>query len=150
MRKETTEQLDLFRKQQEQAQNTLPSRQFEASPIGGGERWTANPKKRKREKEAIPGVRLRKPSSGIPQEKDISSQKALVNVSENRHSSGKQEESQHHQTQGIPSTSQDLGTAPASPSQAPDDQSSAFRKVSSVKKIGGGLGLGDYLSDEDT
>ena len=154
VQKETSEQLDLFRKQQEQAQKTQVTERSEKSPIEEGERWTSGPKKRKREKETIPGVKLRK-SSSATQEKET----ALLDTpaktswagaaSRDRRISSEQEESQEVQTQAIPSRIQSSGTAAISTLQTLDKKPPTSAKVSSSQATGGGLGLGNYSSDED-
>ena len=75
VKRETTEQLDLFRKQQEEADKASLGEGEEAddstakgkagSPEAGETQWAVNAKKRKRakEKEGLKGVKLRKSSS---------------------------------------------------------------------------------------
>lgn len=71
MKKETTEQLDIFRRQQEEADKAIVSEAVgvgETSPVGGiptGEsQWGINARKRKRAKgrEALLGTKVRKTS----------------------------------------------------------------------------------------
>lgn len=75
MRRETTEQLDLFRRQQEEADKALLGDSGDAGvvneagkasspPVGEGQ-WAVNARKRKRvkEKEGLKGVKLRKSST---------------------------------------------------------------------------------------
>ena len=73
VKKETTEQLDAFRRQQEEADKALFSGEAGAddeigaagSPVQEDSQWTVNARKRKRakEKEILKGVKLRKGSS---------------------------------------------------------------------------------------
>lgn len=71
VKKETTEQLDVFRRQQEEADKALLSEATstnDASPLGltsSESQWAINARKRKRakEKEGLKGVKLRKMSS---------------------------------------------------------------------------------------
>ena len=71
VKKETIEQLDLFRRQQEEADKALlleeSGRQEDkaGSPTGEGSQWAINARKRKRvkEKEGIKGLKLRKSST---------------------------------------------------------------------------------------
>jgi hypothetical protein len=81
VRKETAEQLEIFRKQREAAEKV----QFEeddtpayaggmAVSPGTGETWVARPKKRRRDKESAPvlGAKLRKMSSAELETSDVS------------------------------------------------------------------------------
>ena len=74
MKRETTEQLDLFRRQQEEADKALLEESGEkedgeggkaGSPTAGENQWAINARKRKRvkEKEVLKGVKVRKESS---------------------------------------------------------------------------------------
>ena len=74
VKRETTEQLDLFRRQQEEADKALLKESGEkedgeggkaGSPTAGENQWTINARKRKRvkEKEVLKGVKVRKGSS---------------------------------------------------------------------------------------
>lgn len=71
VKKETTEQLDVFRRQQEEVDKALLSEAAgtnDASPLGlasSDSQWAINARKRKRvkEKEGLKGVKLRKMSS---------------------------------------------------------------------------------------
>lgn len=75
VKKETTEQLDAFRRQQEEADKALLSGEAGAddeigtagSPVQEESQWTVNARKRKRakEKEILKGVKLRKGSSSV-------------------------------------------------------------------------------------
>lgn len=74
VKRETTEQLDLFRRQQEEADKALLKESGEnqdgeggkaGSPTAGENQWAINARKRKRakEKEVLKGVKVRKGSS---------------------------------------------------------------------------------------
>lgn len=74
VKRETTEQLDLFRRQQEEADKALLEESGEkedgeggkaGSPTAGENQWAVNARKRKRtkEKEVLKGVKVRKGSS---------------------------------------------------------------------------------------
>jgi len=67
VRKETTERLELFRKQQEELEKAALAEQDDAAPTARleEETWHVAPRKRKRtrEKEVLVGVKLRKSSS---------------------------------------------------------------------------------------
>jgi hypothetical protein len=127
VRKETAEQLEIFRKQREAAEKV----QFEeddtpayaggmAVSPGTGETWVARPKKRRRDKESAPvlGAKLRKMSSAELETSDVS---------------GVRDDATVHTKKPVPaSTQQPEATAPG-PTTAP----AAI------------LGLGDYSSDDD-
>jgi len=153
VRKETTEQLDLFRRQQEEADKALleqagDEQEFEEGKPGSPtteSRWSVNAKKRKRvkEKEGLKGVKLRKSSSSthdkiatlakvrgdsVPSPKPETS-----NFTENTKLDDKASlSSSHLQTAKPPKHSTTITNA-TKPAQGPTP----------------GLGLGGYSSDED-
>ena len=65
IRKETSEQLALFRKQQEEAEREAITKVTSGSPVEEQESWVVHGKKRKlgRDKESLLGVKLRRKSS---------------------------------------------------------------------------------------
>jgi hypothetical protein len=65
IRKETSEQLALFRKQQEEAEREALAKTASGSPVEEQESWVVHSKKRKlgRDKESLLGVKLRRKSS---------------------------------------------------------------------------------------
>ncbi|CAC9893481.1 unnamed protein product [Aureobasidium pullulans] len=69
VRKETAEQLEAFRRQQEDTEKASREAAPEASNQSEGDTWAFNARKRKRnrEKEAIAGLKLRKSSSSTAQ-----------------------------------------------------------------------------------
>lgn len=70
MRKETLEQLDVFRKQQEEAERRALEEENNGPPAAENAQWIASGRKRKKGHEGglLKGVRLKKPASG-PEEK---------------------------------------------------------------------------------
>lgn len=150
LRKETSEQLELFRKQQEQAHKVELVEESNKSPVGDEEHWTAGPRKRKREKEAIRGVKIRK-SSSAAQDKANSVPKLAATdglqeaiVSGNRESSGSPRNAEDQKKAG-PTISKVVPTeAPVTLSKTP---SRASVKTSSLPVTG--LGLDSYSSSED-
>ena len=82
MKKETTEQLDIFRKHQEEADKSLladgevDDRKTEGSPEASESTWAVNARKRKRAKEeGLKGIKLRKSSSTAEAPKDLPDKK---------------------------------------------------------------------------
>lgn len=143
VKKETTEQLDVFRRQQEEADKALLSEAAgtnDASPLGLVSResqWAINAPKRKRakEKEGLKGVKLRKLSS--PSANDQAT--LIVDGNEATLAKG-------------PSVvnTDDLIKEAQSPSVSSDN--AAIRSSTSPtqeKPITLGLGLVGYSSDED-
>ncbi|KAI9716482.1 MAG: hypothetical protein M1812_005377 [Candelaria pacifica] len=159
VKKETTEQLDLFRKQQEEADKALLLAETNAekanpgggsaSPIAEEEQWVINGRKRKKgkDKEALKGVKLRKSSSTY--ERPALSPAASPSIDH-----AKNEDKQHGPK---------LPTKNNSPTEKPneDDVTTASARLSSeskpratsvTKRAFGevaSLGLGDYSSDDD-
>ena len=81
IRKETIEQLDLFRKQQEEAEKAMLAEQNIDDPPGEEEQWVISERKRKKgkNKEALRVVKLRKSSTSeqaLPASKAASSPEA--------------------------------------------------------------------------
>lgn len=146
MKKETTEQLDIFRRQQEEADKAIMSEAVgvgDTSPIGGippGEsQWALNARKRKRAKgrEALLGAKVRKTSSA----NEYSSLAATTehNEAEAVSASVQKEDKPVANAKGI--------VQALSPTSTSDDGGidiPARERPSAV-----GLGLIDYSSDED-
>lgn len=150
MKKETTEQLELFRRQQDEADKaalkeadtetaTAPSPSAQQSPDSV---WAVNARKRKRAKDndTIPGLKLRKSSSTAKEPASVSSAKSPASPArapyEKLPSAQKTEELERPQgPQTGPSTS-------VSHPQIHPSTSAAKPQV-------GVLGLAVYSSDED-
>ncbi|KAI4171147.1 MAG: hypothetical protein LQ348_006989 [Seirophora lacunosa] len=150
VKKETTEQLELFRRQQDEADKanlkeadtettTAPSPSERQSPDSP---WAVNARKRKRAKynDTIPGLKLRKSSSTAKEPASVSSAKSPTSParapSEKLRSAQKTEEVERPQgPQTGPSTS--VGHPQTHPTTGP------------AKPQVGVLGLAAYSSDED-
>lgn len=151
VRKETTEQLDLFRRQQEEVDKTiLEEGGATEEGTGGGKAgnptaeettWAVNAKKRKRakEKEGLKGVKLRKSSSTVETTKErettgleVGNEKLIASV-------GNKSIRKTAAVQRV-----------ASPSTASDKAPTPISKQANGGIVGtAGLGLGGYSSDED-
>ncbi|THY33241.1 hypothetical protein D6D00_01047 [Aureobasidium pullulans] len=107
VRKETAEQLEAFRRQQEDTEKASREAAPEASNQSEGDTWAFNARKRKRnrEKEAIAGLKLRKTSSSMAQ----TTSDARVGA--------------------ITTTSDDKNAPPSSPAPTPADQSASAKSV---------------------
>ena len=143
VKKETSEQLEIFRRQREEADKaalddpgtTQDVATGSGSPVEG-ESWTTSKKRRRgKEKDALKGIKLRKTSSAAD-DKDIQS--------------GKEGEAQsvHGRTEGnLPVKSSnalnDTKTVEAESTAKLGPPASPPKIMKSV------LGLGDYSSDED-
>ena len=144
LKKETTEQLDVFRKQQEEADKAFLSLEAATTSVGGGipeveqEQWAVSGRKRKKggDKEVLPGVKKRKlPSTG---EKPIQRKSASPPPKPTfKHVQGR--------TSDDGGTDTSPATAPKRTSLKAADASSTASKPASS---GGILGLA-YDSDDD-
>lgn len=146
VKKETIEQLDLFRRQQEEADKALLLRDDDGTGQGIGssnleeEQWKTTAKKRKRvgEKETLKGVKLRKPSTS---EKPTSTPAAQPQLST--------------QTAEMKRSSSTAGSLGQSPGEKAEFASSEGQKADNpgpnANRIpaGGLLGL-DYGSDDES
>ena len=146
VRKETSERLEQFRKQQEQAQKAEPSEESKKGPVAEEEHWTAAPRKRKREKDAIPGVKLRKSSSEAQVQASsisvLSADSHRENIaSRNPGNSRSRNNAQNLTTKTAPSVSKTSST------EVPSTQPQAAVKPSSSPGIA--LALGNYSSSDD-
>ncbi|MCJ1270807.1 hypothetical protein MMC22_010704 [Lobaria immixta] len=151
VKKETTEQLDVFRRQQEEADKALLSEAAstnDASPLGlasSESQWAINARKRKRakEKEGLKGVKLRKLStaSETPAKLVEPDPAALVPVDEKEGALGK----------GPSTENRDDMIKEAQLSPVASDNAAITSSASSTKEkpITLGLGLVGYSSDED-
>lgn len=150
VKKETTEQLDLFRKQQEQADKALleeggnideaKGEGQAGSPTGGENQWAVNAKKRKRvkEKESLKGFKLRKSSSTA--ERPTASPKERQEV-----------EKVVDATPPEPNVESNKSASPVSTGIAtPTEASQSTIKGGTPKPaVTPNLGLGGYSSDEE-
>ena len=163
VKRETTEQLDLFRRQQEEADKALLEESGEkedgeggkaGSPTVGESHWAINARKRKRakEKEVLKGVKVRKGSStnetpvGLGSERRESASQepekgdAIVSAQDSREekiSSAKKDLDEKVVPEGLASP------APTSSTTAPSKQNAGAASKPAA------LGLAGYSSDEE-
>lgn len=139
MKKETTEQLDLFKRQQDEREkleriNETPSKPAES------EVWTVSGRKRRRgkEKDVLPGVKVRK-SSSVTETADIAASKAQNSPPETVQSELDKSRQQtfSHEIVKEPPKLLDRGSMLGQPSPSLPSPPAAS------------LGLGGYSSDED-
>ena len=155
MKKETREQLDLFRRQQEEADKALREgengKEVEqaGSPTGGDSQWAFSGKKRKRlkEKEGLRGVKLRKPSlaqdAGVFLDTEKGKSAALVTVNASKQSADiEAKEKPTHNAEAGHSYPSNTGTASRPLPTAVNDSSTSHKALPS-------LGLASYSSSED-
>lgn len=152
VKKETTEQLELFRRQQEEADKVVLKDEDTGSVSNGAgspsllspgdSQWVINARKRKRAKnnDTLPGLKLRKSSSASKEQASVSAKGSPV-------SPGTTSSEKHSSKQTATDTSQratSLTTIdkPTSPTPTLSSPTSAKPQV-------GTLGLGGYSSDED-
>ena len=148
VRKETTEQLEIFRRQQEEAEKAaFRERENEDAPLGE-QQWTAPARKRRRAKEKDPllGVKLRKLSTTAETSGSLEERQSPTKTS---HTTPKDVESVKSPTK--PDTEQRTPKPPHSGSHnntfaATSSVLTSFKDKGSPPKQ---LGLGNYSSDED-
>ncbi len=165
VKRETTEQLDIFRRQQEEADKVIlaegggteggTGETKAASPTAEGSAWAVNARKRKRakEKEGLKGVKLRKSSSTVETPKelecaspDVQEKKAITPAEDTRE--------RDEVLSGIAATDKSPAeTVISHPTQPDKASATATTKQASgtISKSAAtaGLGLGGYSSDED-
>lgn len=148
VKKETTEQLDQFRRQQELADKAFLEETQEVgeqsgqahklgSPTSGTSQWAVNTRKRKRvkEKDSLPGVKLRKSSTNDIEPSEISPSKSLSITGD-----------------GSVLASEKLPRSQASAAVAeaqPAGLDSATCPPNEARPVNRGLGLAVYSSDEE-
>lgn len=151
VKKETIEQLDIFRRQQEEADKALLLRDDDGTAQGTGtsgleeEQWKTTAKKRKRtgEKETLKGVKLRKAStSEKPTSTPVSKPQSSVPTAEPKTSSPKADP--------LPQSPDDKATINPMPEHPiPKAQQVAKPELNSNKTPGALLGLA-YGSDDES
>ena len=163
VKRETTEQLDLFRRQQEEADKALLKESGEkeggeggkaGSPTGGESQWAINARKRKRvkEKEVLKGVKVRKGSSTSETPVGLGGERRGSNFQEPE--KGKDIVSAQNSTEKINSSAErDLGgkavsEALASPTLKSGTAAPAKHDPGAASKPAI-LGLAVYSSDEE-
>jgi hypothetical protein len=140
VRKETAEQLEIFRKQREAAEKAQFEEDNDSAPNAGEagspisqETWAAKPKKRRRDKEIVPsqGGKLRKMSSTDSGKPDSPSLKTAV----------AEDHSKTTSTVTRPNNALETDVEPTTKPGVP-----SLEQNSTVAAV---LGLGNYSSDED-
>ena len=160
IKKETTEQLDLFRRQQEEADKALLAEAADGSGanvvVGGGsveeEQWVVSSKKRRRgkEKEVLKGVKLRKTSSaGESKTPQLDKRGSPTSPTSERATKAlgavpKDKGASTTDSMTAKSTTDGEGANSAATSGSPSDAGTVPAKQSAAV-----LGLGDYSSDDD-
>ena len=154
MKRETVEQLHLFRKQQEEADRALLSQDSTVdevggdgqagSPVEGQNQWAVNTRKRKRsnEKEKLKGLKLRKSSTAEP----------VASLPVNAHRDGnKAKEATTASKKAEETPSKTKSEIPNLPDQAVVSSAKGFdsQAISPKPTSLTGLGLGGYSSEED-
>ncbi|KAK8193231.1 N-terminal domain of NEFA-interacting nuclear protein NIP30-domain-containing protein [Phyllosticta capitalensis] len=152
VQKETSEQLDAFRRQQEEAERAARlDGDTQGSPPAEEEHWASAGKKRKKgkDRENLLGVKLRKASSA-----DDKSSKAASSQNDNGMASERTQPANDTSIKSSPSDLKDDSDkqAASSPKSSSLPESSAETKqkpTAASKPTSAGLGLAGYSSDED-
>ncbi|KAI5256690.1 hypothetical protein E4T42_01499 [Aureobasidium subglaciale] len=150
VRKETAEQLEAFRRQQEDTEKASREAAPEASNQSESDTWAFNARKRKRnrEKEAIAGIKLRKSSSSMAQmTEDAGATSGAVS----------DDKKQSPPSPGPAPASQSASAKPVQPPVAAMDEvvsdqvnkAPATVRASASPKPAAALGLAAYSSDDD-
>lgn len=166
VRRETSEQLALFRKHQEEAEREAIAKA--GSPVEEQDTWTVSNKKRKKapEKGSVLGVKLRKSSSSEAAHKNNEPNDAAVAVAarpasdgspKRIHEEASSQDSSHKHTHPSPpsiAAAQPLSTqSPAAAGttkvDSGDIETSNIKPISSPPKPSLGLGLDEYSSDDE-
>ncbi|CAD6446600.1 ca15fb6f-5a66-4546-981d-9bfc8c295729 [Sclerotinia trifoliorum] len=148
VKKETAEGLELFRKQQEEADKKARAAENDVAQIQEGspvreDEWGATSRKRKRtkDKEVLKGVKVRRASSSVEQASSSSSAKDLPKKPA-------KDDSSSVATNTKPQAPQDSAKVPETqPAKVPAQTVASKKPPPSPPKAG--LGLVDYGSDED-
>lgn len=161
VKKETSEQLDLFRRQQEEADKVLLEDGGEKEGVDGGEavesgesQWAVNNRKRKRvkEKEVLKGVKLRKSSTseaptGLRREsQELGKKTATTDLKDNAKSSITSKASEDStEDASNEATGSRTVVSPVITAKASTPEKHNSPKAAAAP----GLGLGGYSSDEE-
>ena len=160
IKKETTEQLDLFRRQQEEADKALLAEAADGSRtnvvVGAGsveeEQWAVNGKKRRRgkDKQVLKGVKLRKTSSAgdsktaPPDERGALRSPTLEIATKDLGGARKDEAFNGTNTTTTKSVTGGEGAKSTAVPTSPSNDAPV-----TAAKSAAALGLGDYSSDDD-
>lgn len=140
VRKETVEQLEVFRKQQEELEKAALAEQNDTVPILESEEiWQVGPKKRKRvrEKEVLAGVKLRKSSST-----------ASEALKDNGAPTGEAQVMKRIDAATLPASTEPVISGVLKSPTTTDTQATT-KDVKITTQAVTSLGLGGYSSDED-
>ena len=151
MKKETTEQLDIFRRQQEEADKALlgdavvtgdTSALARLNTPSTEAQWAINARKRKRakDKDGLKGVKLRKSSTNEP---PLGS---MIAHDENKYSSVQKEKADRDTSRSVGNGSGDVKEVQLSPGVS---SSGLMPSSKEQKPVTVGLGLTGYSSDEE-
>jgi len=161
VKRETTEQLDLFRRQQEEADKVLLEGGGDKEAADGGDaaaagesQWAVNGRKRKRvkEKEVLKGVKLRKSSTtevpiGIDKESfELENEGAATEPKQKPSNKNSSKTSRHFREEVLKEAK---GAPPARPKVISAKASAPGKQDGEKATTVPGLGLGGYSSDEE-
>ena len=162
VKRETTEQLDFFRRQQEEADKVLLEESGKkedgeggkaGSPTVGESQWAINARKRKRakEKEVLKGVKIRKGSSTgeAPAELGANKKQSAVQESEKENPAASPEACREKRDLSGEASLEGKAVArtPAAPPSVPKTTAPSSQEGEAVSKPTG-LGLAGYSSEE--
>lgn len=162
VKRETVEQLDVFRRQQEEADKALLLQQREGtdvemsgkagSPVTDNTQWAVNARKRKRvkEKEGLKGVKLRKSwsASEKPTAHEATSSSTTTETTATVTANGSNR--QLPPLVGLAYATEDSSNASHAKTSSPEKASTASPTVTASKRPSlPGLGLAGYSSDDD-
>ena len=151
VRKETTEQLGAFRRQQEEADRSLRETnggkdlEEAGSPTAGESIWTVGrSKKRKRvkDKDGLKGVKLRKASSSIHN----SAGPGDINQGDETHPPGSRQSKSPPPDDLDTESKREVSPRENAPTEAPY---TSAKPTSSIPELSTGLGLAGYSSDDN-
>ena len=155
VKKETLEQLDLFRRQQEEAEKALLDEGIKASdaaasPTGPSSdtQWALNAKKRKRAKEdkGLKGFKIRRSSSTAEEPSSLSDKQSTTDQPPSQKDTKDLINSDtKEKTKSVQAALPRSKTADEKAASAPVPKVSSPARPSALS----GLGLADYSSDED-
>lgn len=134
MKKQTREQLEEFKRQQEKAEKAAKTQDAPSAAVEGTETWAVGSRKRKKgqEREVIPGLKLKKASTGNSNEDSTPKTKAAS-----------QAEKETPETESKPDASSLKSV------DEDKNQQSTSNPTKSASPPSAALGLGAYSSDED-
>ncbi|KAJ9647849.1 hypothetical protein H2201_001213 [Coniosporium apollinis] len=150
VRKETSEQLELFRRQQEEAEKAALREGDSGSPLVEEEQWHTSGRKRKKplDKGPLKGVKLRKSSSTAEKPEMATSSTAVSAAGSSERKTAQNGSEAASPSAVIAETSVTSAVTSATPAKNADIATKTSLKAPSAKGPAV-LGLGGYSSDED-